>query len=363
MSSNFGKMLQISIFGESHGPVVGVNIDGLPAGRDVDMDYICTQMARRAPGSDPTATMRREKDTPIIKSGCYRGKTTGAPLMAVIENSDIHDSDYDNTELVPRPSHADYPAYVKFGGHNDIRGGGHFSGRLTAGLVFAGAVCRSIMKEHDITVGGHVYSVGGAYDEKFDPCGVDKFLLEKLSSEYFAVINEDIRADMREIIALSKENLDSVGGIVEVAVCGLPAGIGSPMFRGVESVISQAVFGVPAVKGIEFGAGFSFACMAGSAANDQYKMSHNRVMTTTNNNGGILGGLTTGMPLIFRAVVKPTPSISVEQNSVNLSTMQNTKLTVKGRHDPCIVPRALPVIESAASIALFDLLLEDGLLK
>ncbi len=363
MSSNFGKMLEVSIFGESHGPLIGVNIDGLPAGFDIDMEQILTQMSRRAPGNDPSATARKEPDIPIIKTGCYRGKTTGAPLMAVIENTNTHSSDYDNIELVPRPSHADYPAYVKYGGNNDIRGGGHFSGRLTAGLVFAGAVCRQILKRHNITVGGHVYSIGNAYDDKFDPVEVDKDLLEKLSSEYFSVINEDIRTDMQEIISLAKSNCNSVGGIVEVAVCGIPAGVGAPMFRGVEGVISQAVFGVPAVKGIEFGAGFELACMTGTVANDAYKMSHNTVRTTTNNNGGILGGLTTGMPVIFRAAIKPTASISVEQQSVNLSTMQNTKLTVKGRHDPCIVPRALPVIESAAAVALLDLLMESGIIK
>ena len=363
MSSNFGKCLEISIFGESHGPLVGVCIDGLTAGCDIDMEYINKQMARRAPGNDPGATQRKEPDIPVIKTGSYRGKTTGAPLMAVIENTNTRSVDYENIELVPRPSHSDYPAYVKYGGHNDIRGGGHFSGRLTACMVFAGALCRSILRDYDITIGGHVYSIGNAYDDKFDMCEVDKDLLNRLSSEYFAVINEDIKVDMQDIIMLAKKDCNSVGGIIEVAVCGIPAGVGFPMFRGVENVISQAVFAVPAVKGIEFGAGFDFSCMTGVSGNDQYKMSCNTVKTMTNNNGGILGGITTGMPIVFRAAVKPTSSIATEQRSVNLATMQNTKLVVKGRHDPCIVPRALPVIESAAAIAVFDLLLENGTIK
>ena len=363
MSSTYGTKVKISIFGQSHSEAIGVTLDGLPAGFRIDMEELQMFMDRRAPGKSKYSTPRKEADRPDFLSGLVGDVTCGAPLTAIIRNTNTRSGDYDNIRDIPRPGHADFTAHVKYGGHEDVSGGGHFSGRLTACMVFAGALCRSILRDYDITIGGHVYSIGNAYDDKFDMCEVDKDLLNRLSSEYFAVINEDIKVDMQDIIMLAKKDCNSVGGIIEVAVCGIPAGVGFPMFRGVENVISQAVFAVPAVKGIEFGAGFDFSCMTGVSGNDQYKMSCNTVKTMTNNNGGILGGITTGMPIVFRAAVKPTSSIATEQRSVNLATMQNTKLVVKGRHDPCIVPRALPVIESAAAIAVFDLLLENGTIK
>ena len=362
MSSIMGKLISVSIFGESHGAAIGAVIDGLPAGVVLDTEAIYAQMERRAPGRDKSATPRKEKDMPKILSGVMDGYTTGMPLCAVIENGDTRSSDYSYLKDTPRPSHADMPAYAKYGEHFDIRGSGHFSGRLTAPIVFAGAVCRQILSDRGITVGGHILSIGEVKDTAFDKVGVDKKTLKQLSLASFGVIDSAAEAKMRDTIEAARLDGDSIGGQIEVAVTGLPVGIGEPMARGVESVLSSALFSVPAVKGVEFGAGFDISRMRGSEANDPYINCEGKIATATNNNGGILGGITTGMPLIVRVAIKPTPSIAMEQKTLNLNTMSEDSLVIKGRHDPCIVPRAVPVIESAVCIALCDLMKEGGLL-
>lgn len=357
MSSTWGEKIKISIFGGSHTAAIGVVIDGLPAGETVDMDAVLVQMARRAPGQDKTATTRRESDTPRILSGLLDGVLTGAPLCAVIENTSQHSKDYSGLKVTPRPGHADYTAYVRYNGANDIRGGGHFSGRLTACLVFAGAVCRQILSRKGIEIGAHVYSIGTCQDTPLDAVEVSAEQLRSLSSRYFPTLSPDVEAEMRALIEEKRMAQDSIGGVVECAVTGMPAGIGNPMFGGIENVLSSILFGIPAVKGVEFGDGFGVAQSSGSENNDAfYYDSEGRVKTHTNHSGGILGGITNGMPLIFRAAFKPTPSISRQQDTVNLVTGENTKLSIVGRHDPCIVPRAVPVVEAVTAIALLDLL-------
>jgi len=358
----WGERIKISIFGGSHTEAIGVTIDGLPAGERIDMEAVLAQMARRAPGQDKTATTRKEGDRPRVLCGLLDGVTTGAPMTAVIENTSQRSKDYSDLKVHPRPGHADYTAWVKYGGNHDIRGGGHFSGRLTAPLVFAGTVARQLLGRRGITVGSHVYTVGQAEsDSPFDPVGVSKELLERLSREYFPVIDPAAKERMRGEIEKARLEADSVGGVVECAMLGMPAGVGSPMFGGAENLISSLVFGIPAVKGVEFGAGFEAAGMRGSGNNDSFYYDGNgQVKTKTNNAGGILGGITNGMPLIFRAAFKPTPSIGQEQDTVDLKTGENAKLTIRGRHDPCIVPRAAPVVEAAACIACLELLMREG---
>lgn len=360
MSSDWGKNIHFSIFGESHGEAIGVVIDGLPAGEAVDMQEIQLQMSRRAPGKDSTATPRREADEPHILSGLLNARTTGAPLAAVIHNTNTRSADYGNLLAMPRPSHADYPGYVRYNGFNDIRGGGHFSGRLTAPLTFAGAVCKQILRRRGISVGSHILCVGDAYDDFLPTARLENDTLEVLSAKTFSVLNPDAEAKMRAVIEQARTEQDSVGGIIECAATGLPAGVGSPMFDGVENRLASIIFGIPAIKGLEFGSGFALAHMRASQANDPYRMADGKIETTTNHNGGILGGITTGMPLIFRAAVKPTPSIAQEQDTVDLTSGKNAKLTIHGRHDPCIVPRALPVVEAATAIAVLDMLTEVG---
>ncbi len=356
MSSTFGNKVKISVFGESHGNGIGVVIDGLPAGFKVNMDAVLAQMARRAPGRDKTATPRKEKDLPKILSGMLEDTLTGAPLCAVIENTNTRSGDYGNLMTCPRPGHSDYTAYVKYNASNDVRGGGHFSGRITAPLVFAGAVCRQLLAAQGVRVAAHIYSIGNVHDKPFDPVHIDGALMERLSLSSFALIDRGAEEPMRAEVEDARMQLDSVGGVIECAVTGVPAGFGGPMFDGVEGVIAQALFGIPAVKGVEFGAGFASAAMRGSQNNDPFRVEDGKVVTSTNNCGGILGGITDGMPLVFRAAVKPTPSIGQVQQSVDLQTMQNTELTVNGRHDPCIVPRAVPVVEAMTAIALMNIL-------
>lgn len=362
MSSMWGSNIKISIFGESHGIGIGVVIDGLPAGEKLDEDELRREMSRRAPGYDPAATSRRESDIPEICSGVLGGVTTGAPLCAVIENANTRPVDYDKLSRLPRPGHADYTGAVRYDGYNDVRGGGHFSGRLTAPLAFAGAVCKQILARHGVTVGGHIFSIGNIFDHSFDAVNVSAQQLLDLSRSGFAVINPDIEARMRRAIDDAQMDGDSVGGTVEIAAVGVPAGIGTPMFGGVENVISSIVFGVPAVKGIEFGAGFNVARMRGSESNDPFTTEKGRVVTSKNNCGGILGGITTGMPILFKAAIKPTPSIGQKQRTVDLKSGRDAVLTINGRHDPCIVPRALPAIEAAAAIAIADMMKEVGML-
>lgn len=356
MSSTWGEKVKISVFGESHGNGIGVVIDGLPSGYKIDMDKVLCQMARRAPGKDKTATPRKESDTPKILSGMLSDTTTGAPLCAVIQNTNTKSGDYNGLLDCPRPGHSDYTAFVKYGGFNDIRGGGHFSGRLTAPIVFAGAICRQILESKGISIAAHILSIADVYDDEFDSVNTDLSLIKRLNNSSFALINESVEPKMREAVEEARMSLDSVGGTVECIITGVQAGFGEPMFGGVEGVISSIIFGIPAVKGIEFGKGFELTKMRGSQSNDSFCYNGENVVTKTNNCGGILGGITNGMPIVFKTAIKPTPSIAKEQDTVNLVTKENAKLSVHGRHDPCIVPRAVPVIEAAAAVAIMNIL-------
>lgn len=360
MASMWGNKIKISIFGESHSIGIGVVIEGLPEGEFLDMDEIMFQMERRAQTNDTYASKRRETDVPEICSGMLGNITTGTPLCAVIENVNAVSVDTEKLTRLPRPGHADYTGYMRYHGCNDVRGGGHFSGRMTAPLTFAGAVCRQILQRRGITIGSHIYSIGEIRDIPFDPVNVDEKQLLRLAPKFYPLIDISVEKQMRGAVELARENQDSVGGIVEVAAVGVPEGIGTPMFGGVENVLSSIVFGVPAVKGVEFGTGFGISKLKGSSANDQYAVKNGKIVTLTNNCGGILGGVTNGMPVILRAAVKPTPSIAQKQQSVDLQTGEETLLTIGGRHDPCIVPRAIPGIESAMAIGIADLMAEVG---
>ena len=363
MSSTWGIHIKLSIFGGSHTEAIGVVIDGLPAGETIDFDAVLSQMARRAPGRDKSSTPRKESDIPHILSGLLDGVLTGAPLAAVIENSNTRSKDYSELKVHPRPGHADYTASVRYKNANDIRGGGHFSGRLTACMVFAGAVCRQLLEKRGVVIGGHVLSVGNVQDQRFDPVNVSKEELSALSRRYFPVVGDGVEEAMRQEIESARMAQDSVGGVVECAVVGMPAGIGSPMFGGVENVLASIIYGVPAVKGVEFGDGFGVAALHGSENNDPYYYDEaGNIRTRTNHAGGIQGGITNGMPLVFRAAFKPTASIAKEQDTVNLQTGENTKLVIHGRHDPCIVPRAAAAVEAAACVSVLELLAESGLL-
>ena len=353
MSSTYGENLKLSIFGQSHGAAIGMTLDGIPAGLPVDTDALQVFLNRRAPGQNNWSTPRKEADRPEFLSGILDGFTCGAPIAAAIYNKNTRSGDYANLKDCPRPGHADLTAQIKYGGFQDAAGGGHFSGRLTAPLCIAGGLCKQWLEGMGIHVFAHIAAVAGISDTPFDPLAPGR---NSIRPE-FPVIDSDAGAQMRAAISAARSDGDSVGGVVECAVTGLPAGLGEPMFGGVESRIAQIVYGVPAVKGVEFGAGFAAAGLRGSQNNDDYVISGGHIRTATNNAGGILGGITTGMPLIFRAALKPTPSISRPQQSVNLSTREAQELTVKGRHDPCIVPRAVPVIEAAAAIAIFDMIL------
>lgn len=360
MSSNWGKNLKISIFGESHGEGIGVVIDGLPCGETIDMDELLAFMKRRAPGAHRASTPRRETDAPTILSGYWRQHTTGTPLAAVIRNNDTHSADYSNIATVARPGHADFTGYVRYGGFNDIRGGGHFSGRLTAPLTFAGGVAKQILSRREITVGAHIYSAAGISDTPFDPVTVTGELLREVGAKPFPTISQKAGEKMSDAIEAARLELDSVGGVVECAVTGFPAGIGSPMFDGLENVIASLMFGIPAVKGIEFGLGFEASSLKGSQNNDSFVLHDGKIQTKTNNHGGILGGISSGMPIILRVAFKPTPSISQMQHSVDFVNMTQEELTIHGRHDPCVVVRAVPVVEAAVALALLESMLGQG---
>lgn len=359
MSSCFNGGISISLFGESHGKGIGVVLDNLPSGEVIDLEKIGAFMARRAPKKDGTSTTRNEKDIPEILSGLYEGRTTGTPLAAVIFNTDQRSGDYGNISHIARPAHADYTGFLRYNGANDPRGGGHFSGRITAPLCFAGAVCAQILKHRGITTGAHIQSIKDVADERFDPVNVTAEQLEQVKSRHFPTLSETAEEKMREVINAARMDLNSVGGIVECAVVGFPAGIGSPMMDGLENVISQLVFAIPAVKGIEFGNGFDCADIFGSDNNDDFTVRDGKIVTKTNNHGGILGGISSGMPIIFRAAFKPTPSISRPQNSVDFKDITDRELIIKGRHDPCVVPRAVPCVEAALNIALVSALLKN----
>lgn len=359
MSSFWNHNISISVFGESHGPAIGVVIDNLPPGEPLDVDAIREFMARRAPKTDGTTTSRHEADMPNIMSGYLNGRTTGTPLAAFINNTDTHSQDYSNISKLARPGHADYTGALRYKGFNDVRGGGHFSGRLTAPIVFAGAVCGQILERRGIYTGTHIAQVHNIKDTMFDPCNIDRDLIINLRHKIFPSISEKKGQRMRDDILLARESLDSVGGVVECAVTNVPAGIGSPMFDGLENTISSLVFGIPAVKGIEFGAGFEAAKMLGSQNNDEFYVDERgHVLTKTNNHGGILGGISSGMPIIFRVAFKPTPSIAQPQDTIDYSAMTNETLVIKGRHDPCVAVRAVPVVEAAANIAVLSHMLD-----
>ena len=359
MGSTWGNALKISIFGESHGAGIGVVLDGFPAGVPYDEAFVLREMERRAPGRNRQSTARREADTPQILSGVYGGKTTGTPICAVIGNTNTRSQDYAALAAQPRPGHADYTGAVRYHGFNDPRGGGHFSGRLTAPLVFAGALCKLYLKEKGVTVGAHIQSIAQIQDTAFDDVAVSADELAALRMQEYPILNPRAQSAMLAAIEDARMDCDSVGGVIECAAVGLPAGLGSPMMDTVESRLSSILFAVPAVKGVEFGVGFGFAEYRGSHANDpMYLDADGRVRTETNNNGGVLGGITSGMPVVFRAVIKPTASIAKRQNTLNLATGKVEPLEIHGRHDPCIVTRAAPVIEAAAAVALTDLYLE-----
>ena len=326
MSSTYGTNIKISIFGQSHSEAVGVTVDGLPAGIRIDREELQAFMDRRAPGNSKYSTPRKEADRPEFLSGLAGDVTCGAPLTAVIRNTNTRSGDYDDIRDIPRPGHADYTAHVKYGGCEDVSGGGHFSGRLTAPLCIAGGICKQILEKEGIVITAEIKEIGGSSQ---DPYGaVDR----------------------------ARACGDSVGGVIECTVSGMPVGVGEPMFDGIENKVSQAVFGIPAVKGIEFGRGFDAARIRGSENNDPFYFDGGYVKTRTNNHGGILGGISSGMPIVFRVAVKPTPSISIEQDSISYAKGETVKLAVRGRHDPCIVPRAVPCVEAAAAIAIYDLI-------
>ena len=356
MSGMWGSKIKLSIFGESHGNAIGITIDGLPAGFSIDMDKIMMEMSRRAPGKSSLSTPRKESDIPEILSGYFEGKTTGTPLCAIIRNSNTKSKDYSKLKDVMRPGHADYTGAIRYKGFNDYRGGGHFSGRITAPLVFAGAICKQILEVKGIIVSAHINSIGKIKDCSFLESDISDELLNSFKENELPLINTKLEDEMRQEILSTRSSGDSIGGTIECAILGVSPGIGDPFFDSVESTLAHLMFSVPAVKGIEFGKGFDISKMRGSEANDEYYLENGNIKTKTNNNGGILGGITNGMPIIFNVAIKPTASIFKEQNAVNIVTMEETTLCIEGRHDPCIVQRALPVIEAVAAIGITELM-------
>lgn len=356
-----GNKIKITVFGQSHANALGVTIDGLPAGTEIDEEYVQKILDLRAPGKSDTATKRKEPDKAEFLSGVIDGKTVGSSVCAVIFNRDAHSKDYSNLIGKPRPSHADYPAMVRYADSYDIRGGGQFSGRLTAPICIAGAIALKILESKGINVSCHINSIGSIQDVPFDTLERQPEIEERLNSSPFAVIDETAGEKMHSLIKEAAKNGDSVGGVIECKITGLPVGVGEPMFGGLENVISQMIFGIPAVKGIEFGAGFAGSELFGSQYNDPYRCGEDgKIYTETNNAGGICGGMATGMPVIFRAAIKPTPSISTVQKTVNLKEKTNDTIQICGRHDPCIVPRANVVVRAAAALAVLDIMSYGG---
>jgi len=357
MANSYGKLFKISLFGESHSEAIGVVIDGVPSGITLDMDEISFEMSRRVPGNNLFSTPRKESDTPEILSGIFNGKTTGTPIACVIRNTNTRSKDY-TPELI-RPSHADYSGMLRYNGYNDYRGGGHFSGRLTAPIVFAGAVAKQILIRENIEIFAHIKNIGDVFDDAVNLSNPDIDTLKALKNKTLPFINTETENKAAEKILAAKNDKDSIGGSIEAVICGIKGGIGSPFFESVESRISSMLFSVPAVKAVEFGIGTEFSKLRGSLANDSFYIENGDVKTKTNNNGGLNGGITNGMPIVLTATIKPTPSIAKEQESVNIDTKENIKMEIKGRHDPCIVQRAVPVVEAALAITVLDLILED----
>lgn len=358
MSGICGLNIKLAIYGESHGRSIGIVLDGLPPGLPLDLEMISREMARRAPGQNALSTARKETDAFEIQSGFFNGYTTGTPLCAMIKNSDQHSKDYSILADKMRPGHADYAGYIRYQGFNDYRGGGHFSGRITAPLVFAGAIAKQALAKYGINIGAHIFSIADIKEDSFCALGVEDSLLEELSAKAFPVMDEAKGIAMQDKILEAKSSLNSVGGIIETIVQHLPAGIGAPYFDSLESRLSQALFSVPAVKAVEFGDGFDITTKTGAEANDELHFVEEKVIAYTNHNGGITGGITNGMPVIFRVGIKPTPSIAREQRTISLKDQVDTTLTIVGRHDPCIVQRAVPVIEAVTAWTIWDLLLE-----
>lgn len=353
MSAAYGENIKLSIFGTSHGPSVGMTLSGVPAGLPVDMEKLQQFLNRRAPGNQPWSTARKEADKPEFEKGIVDGVTTGEAITAVITNQNARSGDYDDLKYIPRPGHADYAAWMKYGLDFDMAGGGPFSGRMTAAMCVAGGLCKQWLEARGIRIGAHIAWIDYIDDNRFDPVNPN---LDGIQTD-FPVLNRVCGEQMREEIAQAQKKGDSVGGIIECAIVGLPTGLGGELFGGVESKISQTVYAIPAVKGVDFGLGFANTYHPGSETNDAFLIVDGRVCTKTNHCGGILGGITTGMPVLFRVAIKPTPSIAKPQKSVNLKTMKEVTIKIKGRHDPCIVPRAVPVVEAAAAIAVYDLML------
>ena len=357
--SSFGTIFRITTWGESHGAGLGVVVDGCPAGLPLCEEDIQIFLNRRKPGQSKFATPRKEDDKVEILSGIFEGKTTGTPISMLVRNTSQRSRDYSEIASYYRPGHADYNAQVKYGGFQDVAGGGHFSGRLTAPLCIAGGICKQMLARRGIWVGAHIAAIGGIWDRAYDPVALSREDLLAPGRTRFSVLAPEAGERMQAAIATAKADRDSLGGIIECGVVGLPAGLGDPMLDGMENRIARLAFAIPAVKGVEFGAGFGVAALRGSQNNDPFYMDGGQVKTRTNHAGGILGGITNGMPLVFRVAVKPTPSIAQPQDSVSLSRGENTTLEIHGRHDPCIVPRAVPCVEAAAAIAVCDALLEQ----
>ena len=355
MQSSYGENLKLTIFGTSHGPEIGMTLEGLPAGLPVDLEKLQEFLNRRAPGQNDWSTPRKEADIPHFLSGLTDGITNGETIHAVIYNKNVRKGDYDNLKYIPRPGHADYTAWVKYGLDFDMSGGGPFSGRMTAPLCIAGGLCKQWLEAKGIRIGAHIAWIDDIDDNRFDPINPN---LDGVHLD-FPVLDSICGEQMQEVIADAKKKGDSVGGIIECAVTGLPTGIGGSMFGGVEGHIAQIMYGIPAVKGVDFGLGFASMYHPGSYCNDEFTIVDGQVRTKTNRCGGILGGITNGMPIIFRVAIKPTPSIAKPQKSVNLKTMEEVTIEIKGRHDPCIVPRAAPVVEAAAAIAIYNLILDN----
>ena len=353
MSSTYGENLKLSIFGQSHSPAIGMTLDGIPAGLPIDPDKLQEFLNRRAPGQNNWSTPRKEEDRPEFLGGLLDGYTCGAPIAAIIRNNNTRSGDYDNLKDCPRPGHADYTAHVKYGGFQDAAGGGHFSGRLTAPLCIAGGLCKQWLEEMGIQIGAQIASIGTVGDDELDMVHPQ---LDQLNPA-FPVLRKEAATEMQNVIDQARKNSDSVGGKITCAITGLPAGLGEPMFGGVESKIAQIICGIPAVKGLEFGSGSHCSALCGSMVNDAFTIENGIIRTVTNHSGGIQGGITNGMPVIFTVAFKPTPSISSRQQTVSLSCGEITTLEIKGRHDPCIVPRAVPVVEAAAAVAIYDLIL------
>lgn len=359
MSNIYGRSIKVSIFGESHGAGIGVVIDGMEPGLSLDMEEVRRQMARRAPGGS-LSTPRKEADQVEILSGIRNDVTCGTPICGVIYNQNTRSKDYDKTRSLLRPSHADYTGHVKYRGYEDYRGGGHFSGRITAPLVFAGAICRQALEARGIQIGSHIVKLYDIEERRFAQEDLTAEKMEVLGQERLPLLNPENAERIAQQIENARKECNSLGGIVETALTGLPAGMGDPFFDSMESRLAQILFSVPAVKGVSFGAGWEFAGMTGAQANDPYRLRDGRIETVTNHNGGILGGITNGMPVVFQTVIKPTPSIARPQQTVNMDTMQEETLEITGRHDPCIIPRAIPVLEAAAMIAVYDAWKEAG---